>query len=433
MNIPFDDLLRTFPLDPNQQGVHIQVPQENGTRKPVYLKNPVLVATWVDARGQGITPSSPNPFQDYAMFQEYTANAADGNLWFATVCNARTLIRDMLHIDLSCMNPALGTDACNLAITLGLPSVGVPYSFSPMADPNGGQWNPYTETTTWWQQDLMIALCDRSALIRPSLNPTVAPDSPKRPTADGRPLSNGQTYRRPVEGDEIYPAVMEKLNGSKDDIYGPKEFVGWINACAPIDEFEPLPPMEFRGADGFWQWLEYWTANSWYGPHEPSQTELPSSDNKCLIQGTAPYNLFPFSGIGLSLNWNLELEGVDPPPAEFYSVSEFIQVGEQPIYVVGVYQGAQVLGGGLPGSGQVPWYESCNSDFNMDGTVDAMDLTILLAQWNTDPATPQDPPNMCLNRDKLAAAVGPAALMEFLEDWGPCPGWPLKELDPACN
>ena len=114
-------------------------------------------------------------------------------------------------------------------------------------------------------------------------------------------------------------------------------------------------------------------------------------------------------------------------------MSEFIQVGEQPIYVIGVYQGAQILGGGLPGSGQVPWYESCNSDFNMDGTVNGEDLTILLAHWNTAPASPQNPPNMCLNRDKLAAGVGPAALIEFLEDWGQCTDWLPKGLDPTCN
>ena len=108
-------------------------------------------------------------------------------------------------------------------------------------------------------------------------------------------------------------------------------------------------------------------------------------------------------------------------------------MGEQPIYVVGVYQGAQVLGGGLPGSGQVPWYESCNSDLNMDGIVNGRDLAILLAQWNTDPASPTNRPNMCVNRDKLQAAVGPGALLELLNDWGPCTPWPLQDLDPACR
>ena len=68
----------------------------------------------------------------------------------------------------------------------------------------------------------------------------------------------------------------------------------------------------------------------------------------------------------------------------------------------------------------------------MDGVVNGQDLTILLAQWNTIPG---DIPNMCLNRDKLEPEVGPNALMELLEDWGSCPGWPqsLQALDPACR
>ena len=445
-SIPFDNRLRTFPLKGDEQaGVTINAlivePGEQDQRKEVYIPNPVLVVTWV-----GSHPSDPCPilggvncglptFQDYRMFQEYRANSEDSNLnmWFATTCNAGTFIEEVLQIDRSCMNPDLGADACNLAITLGLQSVGVPYAFGPMAN-SAGAWDPYgsgvdgNTFNLWWQADLMIAVCDRSALIRPSLNPTVAPDSPGRPTANGKPIWNGQKYRQPEPGDAIYPAVMEKLNGTSKDPFGPKEFVGYINQCD-----HNLPPVEFRGADGYWRWLDYWRANSWYGPHEPSLTDPPTMNNLCSgSQDGAPYNLFPFSGIGLSLNYNLELEGVIPPPEEFYSVSEFIHVGEQPIYVIGVYQGAQLLGGGLPGSGQVPWYESCNSDFNMDGVVNGQDLTLLLAQWNTIPG---DIPNMCLNRDKLQPVVGQSALMELLEDWGSCPGWPksLQALDPACR
>ncbi|MEE2681066.1 MAG: hypothetical protein VX641_01715 [Planctomycetota bacterium] len=442
--IPFDDRLRTLPLrGAKQAGITINAlitdPGQESYREEVYLPNPVLVATWIGSH-RNLNPGLGElvPFQDFAMFQEYRSNPDDGNLnlWFATACNASTFIQDVLQEDPSCMNPELGVDACNQAITLGLPSVGVPYAFGPMADAND-QWDPYAPGALWWQADLMIAVADRSALIRPSLNPTVAPNSTERPTADGRPIWDGTRYRRPEPADAIYPAVMEKLDGSPGDVHGPKEFVGYLNRCPPIDPSDPQPePMTFRGADGFWQWLEYWQYNSWYGPHAPDQTMPPQDQPGCpLADEYAPYNRFPFSGLGLSLYWNLELAGVDPPPAEFYSVSEFIQVGEQPIYVVGVYQGAQVLGGGLPGSGQVPWYQSCNSDFNMDGTVDGQDLAILLAQWNTVPATPQDPPNMCVNRDKLEPAVGAGALIEFLQDWGPCAGWPksLSALDPACR
>ena len=184
-SIPFDNRLRTFPLKGDTQaGVTINAlitnPGEEDQREEVYIPNPVLVVTWVGSRYnpcQLLGDASCVNFQDFQMFQEYRANSEDGNLnmWFATTCNAGTFIEEVLQIDRSCMNPDLGADACNLAITLGLQSVGVPYAFGPMAN-SAGAWDPYgsgvdgNTFNLWWQADLMVAVCDRSALIRPSLN-----------------------------------------------------------------------------------------------------------------------------------------------------------------------------------------------------------------------------------------------------------------------
>ena len=327
-------------------------------------------------------------------------------------------LTEVLHYDLACLDPALGADACTDAISLGLPLVGVPYSFGPMADGNGN-YDPYQEDALWWQADLMVAVADRTALIRPSLNPTVAPSTAKRFTADGRPVWGKDGYRRPESGDAIYEAVLQKL----DDPEAP--FVGWINDCDYTQ-----PPRRFEGSEGYWKWLELWRSNSWFGPHDPDQFP-PDESSRCGGDENHPYDQFPYSGLGLTLNWTEEVGGKTLPDA-FYALSEFIHVGEQPIYIVGVYQGSQLLGGGLPGSGQRPWYESCNGDFNLDGIVDGRDLAILLSQWFDDDAPVEIEPNVCLNIDKLAPKVGPAALIELLERWGACPEWPIPELDPSC-
>ena len=438
-NIPFERGLRTFPMPGEKRpGVTINalVPgKEAGEliREARHLPNPVLVVTWVNSRRPLLLGQESPPFQDYRMLQEYIANPDDSllNQWFATTCNASEYLREVTGYDLNCLNPQLGSDACTDAIALGLPSVGVPYSFAPMSGGTGGDaYDPYNtgDATLWWRADLMVAIADRSALIRPSLNPTVSPTTKTRFTGNGRPIwdSVNSTYRRPEIGDDLFPAVFDKLEGTADP-EGPKRFVGWINNCDYSDT------VEFEGYEGYWQWLEYWKANSWYGPHEPSTTQPPTNKNMCpgSIAGN-PYNQFPFSGLGLTLNWTVDVTTGGPLPEDFYAVSEFIHVGRQPIYVVGVYQGSQMLGGGLPQSGQVPWYDSCNGDFNMDGEVDGRDLAILLSQWFTADGQSTETPNMCLNLFKLAPDVGAAALLELLERWGDCPDWPVPGFDPAC-
>lgn len=439
-NIPFEQRLRTFPMPgETQPGITINalVPgKEAGQliREERHLPNPVLVVTWVNSRRPLLLGQEYPPFQDYRMLQEYTANPDDTllNQWFATTCNATEYLRDVTGYDLHCLNPDLGSDACTDAIALGLPSVGVPYSFGPMSSGTSeGAYDPYNteDATLWWRADLMVAIADRSALIRPSLNPTVSPTTKGQFTSNGRPIwdSRQSRYRRPEIGDDLFPAVFDKLEGTVDP-EGPKRFVGWINNC----DFSGT--VEFEGYEGYWQWLEYWKANSWYGPHDPSTTQPPTNKNMCPESTDGhPYNQFPFSGLGVTLNWTVDVTAGGPLPEDFYAVSEFIHVGRQPIYVVGVYQGSQMLGGGLPESGQVAWYDSCNGDFNMDGHVDGKDLAILLSQWFTAETQSTATPDVCLNLFKLAPEVGAGALLELLERWGNCPDWPVPGFDPACR
>lgn len=421
-DIPFERGLRTMPdRDPSLGPLVINALIEDKAgeemiRKKVPLTDPVLMVSWVfTERTADPLLGQPNHiFQDFEMLQRYVANADDGllNMWFTPNCNAQEYLREVLNYDLMCLDPVLGTEPCNKTIEIGLPLVGMPYAFAPLTDANGDYY-PYaiqSLSPNWWKADMIVAVADRSSFIRPSLNPTVAPDSPSRYTANGRPIwdKKRQTYRRPVPGDELYPEVESKLSA----------FVGWIPDCKYI-------PKRYEGVEGFWEWLDTWTYNSWEGSSNPNDTRYPPES----CNGLHPYDQFPFTSLGLTGNWTVE----DPEsmPEDFFALSEFLHVGEKPIYIIGVYQGSQLLGEGLLGSNQVPWYESCNGDFNLDGKINGIDLGMLLSEWAAE-QVPLTLPNLCMNIKKIDPVIDGTQLLELLERWGDCPAWPLEGINPAC-
>ena len=113
-------------------------------------------------------------------------------------------------------------------------------------------------------------------------------------------------------------------------------------------------------------------------------------------------------------------------------MSEFIHIGQTPIYFIGGFEGSQYFGS--PEGNQVHWYDSCEADLNMDGRVDGADLSILLDNWDTEEPTSENPTNLCVNIGKISPRVGGAALVELLNNWGDCTSWPFShdELSPAC-
>ncbi len=381
--------------------------------KTVTLPDPVIIVSWVFTTDVPPSTVCGRPWQSFKMLQEYVANDCDGalNSWFTMNCDAIEYIDDVKNIDRACLNMNAGGQGCDDTIAIGLPTVGVPFAFGQMQDSKGA-YDPYFDAASdydfaWWEEFVIVAVADRSSLIRPSLNPTVAPNTKDRITDNGEPVWDvvNQRYRRPNKTDAIYPAVKEKL----------ENFVGWFG-----DD-------EFRGFNGYWEWQALWQERSWNG--------TPATPNP-------PYNQFPYSGLGLTLDWTTNYDAEtdtvwapnesDPLPRDFYALSEFIHIGQTPIYFIGGFEGSQYFGS--PEGNQVHWYDSCEADLNMDGQVDGADLSILLDNWDTEEPTSENPTNLCVNIGKISPRVGGAALVELLNNWGDCTSWPFShdELSPAC-
>jgi len=401
--IPFEKL-RTMPEGAQSITFNAWVKDESTgklRKERRTIDDPVIVVTWDNAFGE-------KPFNQHRPLEEYVANPLDGNLWFTIHCNIYERL-DAMGYDRSCLNVTRAAAACNDAIALGAPAVGLPFSFTAMD--GSGKYDPFDLDATWWRESVVVAIADRSSMVRPSLNPTVATSTDQNYTDNGRPILDKQSgmYRRPEQGDAIYPAVQEKL----------ADFVGYIAECPGS-----LPRYRtYTGPDGYWDWLYRWTLNSWEGPHSPTTLKPCPNQNP-------PYDLYPYSGLGLTLDWTVDpADGGDPKDIadDFYALSEFIQNGESSIYFIGIWQGSQYLG--TPEKGQLPWYESCTYDYDMDGIVSGDDLTILLGYWSE---IPDEETNLCLNKNKIAPVVDGEVLVELLNNWGACPSWPIPQVMPTC-
>ncbi len=409
--IPFD---RLRVMDPDNAGpiefTGWAVDPETGQLEevPVTIEHPVLVVTLVAINYQGICLDGNFIWPRLRPLERYTCrcDANGGNIWFTIDGNMREYLSEDIGLDLACLNPGIDPELaelpCNDAISWAVPSVGMPFGFGPL-EPN--PWvNP--GAGAWWQQQVVVAVADRNAFVRPSYNPTVGPGTKDMPTDGGLPIWDDTldppSYRLAVKGEPTYAAQQAIL----------EDFVGYIYV-----DF-PEPPdcqtgaggcngaLPYLGADGFEEWLGQWQANSWNGDGTPDPS---------------PYSLFPFTGVGLTGDWQNWGVSDAPTSLSLPALSEFILKGEQDVWILGNWPVAQYLAD--IEADQVPWCDSCTGDLNLDGRVDEIDLDILLSLWGT--------PNTCANLDKTDAYIGGGSLLRLLAKWGDCPEWPLPELRPS--
>ncbi|MCH2160693.1 MAG: hypothetical protein MK085_02345, partial [Phycisphaerales bacterium] len=245
---------------------------------------------------------------------------------------------------------------------------------------------------------LVLAVTERDALIRPSLNPTVRPDSKSHHTNSGRPVwdDTSSSYRFADEDTEpaLYAAQAEAA----------QDFVGYnVNVS---------PPEVFRGWEEFQTAVALWGEASWNAPD--------------------PWFRFPYTQLGRTWYW--QSNGLEGTPEGQPALSEFLLMGEQPIWIIGTWQGGGYLFENLDEEpGVAPWCERCPGDLNIDGRVDGEDLGLLLNNWGSAD-------NPCMNLTKNDPLVNSDDLGFLLSCWtGPegCPGWPeslasLKPSDRPC-
>ncbi|MCP4834316.1 MAG: hypothetical protein GY895_06065 [Phycisphaera sp.] len=399
-----------------------------GETELVTLEDPVFVVTF-STDASVIDPTTNPPFgllQVYAprvengtwVLSEYRGNPDDQllNQWLTvhqpnpdstTGFSQGTLLDFVprsLSIERECFNPSInqpgsgaGSDPCDAAIFTGVTGVGVPYAFGNL----GTDVFDASYAAPWWRQQLFIFVVERDAILRPSYNPNPNRTTRAMPTANGKPIFDdqgpeGSGYRFPRFGDEIWESYLDATEGDKP-------FVGYSNGQV------------YRGSFGFREWLYRWQENSWGNP--------PGSND--LFDWAEDY-AFPYSSIGLTLDW----EEFDPNEgsiarAPFGALSEFIHKGEQPMYMVGIRAAHQYIGTPNEFLHEVSWCDTCPGDFNRDGVVDGIDLSLLLANWGSR--------STCYTIDKTLPEVGVPDLARLLLAWGPC-GWPLPKMRPAdCN
>ena len=398
----------------------LQTPGDVGL---VTLEDPVLVVTW-SSNASYIDPNSTPPIgllQTYApkfengtwILAEYRANPDDQllNQWLTihqpnadseTGFSQGTLLDFLvrsLDVERECLNPSINppspssADPCDASIFMGVAGVGMPYAFANL----GADVFDDVAPAPWWRQQLFVFVVERDALIRPSYNPNPKRTTPGLPTGNGVPIFDpaapgGASYRFPRSDDDIWRSYLEATDGERP-------FVGYANGEI------------YRGSYGFREWLYKWQSNSWGDP-------AGSSDLGDWAQNFA----FPFSSIGLTLNW----PGFDPghgsiATAPFGALSEFIHKGEQSMYLVAIREGYQYMSPPNEFLGEVSWCDTCPADLNRDGTVDAIDLSMLLVAWGTT--------STCYTIDKSLPRVGVPDLARLLAAWGPC-GWPLPKMRP---
>ena len=134
---------------------------------------------------------------------------------------------------------------------------------------------------------------------------------------------------------------------------------------------------------------------------------------------------FPFSGLGLTLNWTeFEPEATDFIPGDlrgpFGALSELIHATTKPMFLVKVLNPNQYYA--APLAHEVPWCETCPGDLNRDGAVNATDLGIMLTNWGDL--------GQCFNLDFSSPSVDAGDLGVLFANWGACPEWPLPDLLP---
>ena len=335
----------------------------------------------------------------------------------------------ILNVNREELNPTHGDPgAAVYAASLATPGVGMPWTFNQASSTDGHSHpDPWLGGgAAWWQQRYLVLIADRDAFVRPSFNPSMRAHVPGGlHTDNGKPWwddeflaecsSDYGSYNYPPENHALYQAFLEATE----------------NFWAVLDfNLQGDPIHIYQGTDGFLDYMAHWKQESWETP-----SWAPQDGSWDWTQSTQAVG-FPFSGLGLTLNWTqfwpeaIESEGDLNNP--FGATSEFIHATtDKPIYLVAILDPYQYLGESL--AYQVPWCDTCIGDFNRDGVVDVLDLLLLLNNWGTDPYYDGADFPLQYNIDKwndnintdYAPAIDIFDLLELLNVWGPCEEWPL--------
>lgn len=398
--------------------------------KDVILEDPVLMITFDQNVSNQYNSTDIVDWESYrplgrGLLQEYVVNPLDGetNQWFTSHLNGREYMATQLGLDPECFNPlTAGADGCTLAINQALASVGVYWAGGPLGVENPanscerlGPYFPYASPPghLWWRDRVLVFVADRSSFIRPSFNPITTRDEPgTRPaTNDGVPRWDGSSYVFPTAADPrdgngpTYDAYLETV----------QDFVGYIangngpNNTPEVFRSKLLPDGTF--IDGFQAWHQGWRDFCWGNP---------------IGSDPCPYYNWPFSGIGITVNWTQM-----PPkgPADFNSAfsaaSEFISIGEKPIYLVAIREAHEYFGSPEPEASTTTWCDACPGDYTQDGIIDGADLATLLLNWGCT--------NLCLTIDRSDPFVDGNDLALMLANWNHFCEWPLDWRPADCG
>lgn len=395
--------------------------------KDVVLEDPVLMVTWDqnvgnENSGGNLDWESYRPLGP-GFLQEYVVNGTDGetNQWFTPHRNGSEYLKEQLGLDPACFNALESGDrGCTLAITQALATVGVYWAGAPLGEaepaPNEcrlvpGTYDPFADVDghLWWRDRLLVFIADRSSFIRPSFNPTTTRDREDGPgTNDGVPRWNGSSYAFPTSEDPedgngpSYQAYLETV----------ADFVGYIDqGDAGVVEYRSGPNPDGSFHDGFQAWHRAWRDYCWGVP---------------VGSTTCPYWVWPFSGIGITVNWTqMPPKGPADYAGAYSAASEFISIGEKPIYLVAIRDAHQYLGSPPPESGGTTWCDLCPGDYDQNGFIDGADLATLLLNWNSE--------NVCLTIDRTDPRVDGNDLARLLTNWGRFCEWPLDWRPEDCR
>ncbi len=183
---------------------------------------------------------------------------------------------------------------------------------------------------------------------------------------------------RPSFAPAIEEAIVPDWNGTS------YEFT--LTPSSPSTEFMGFAPTVLKNG----QWQRPFTV--FPGPRAyPSWLEAWSSMSYDLEADRA----FPYTGLGWTWNWS------DDPSLRGFAISEFLVSGDAEFWFGSLATPRQVLEGVATRLG----------DLDVDGTISASDLAILLGLWNEI-----DPSIGDLDRDGV---IGPGDVAIMFQRWGP--------------
>ena len=387
------ELLRTMADTPElsfQSWVPDYEGRGGGHYQDIVLDNPVLFVMWKSEDTGDIT----HPWVDARQLQQfisYDAALAGGSpvtsgnpladtQWAVKHRNTQQLM-NASGLDRGCFNLNINPNACDEALFWGLPSVGMPYEF--LIDQSDLS-NPYPDLpVAWWKSYMVIAVADRSAFVRPSYNPTVIPAQEEPLARSGRPLWDAklQRYRRARPWEPEWEVQQQAL----------ENFSAWN--------------VDGTYTENFAEWLSGWRESSWQ-----ISSPVPEDQRPAQTQ-------FPYTCMGLTINWLASAEGPLPKQLRSLSLSEFIIKGKSPIYIIGTRSGAQYYA--QPMDWQVSWCDSCPGDLDMNGKIGVGDVFMLLERWGQTCTCLNN-----LNDNNVDARVSFDELLWMLQNWGDCEGWP---------